>query len=197
MLKVGITGGIGSGKTTICDIFSILGIPVFPADQRAHWLMSNKIAIISEITTYFGNESYDENGHLNRAFIAEQVFEDQEKLDKLNQIVHPAVGEDYLNWCEKHHDAPYTLKEAAIMFESGSHRLLDKVITIWAPEEVRIKRVMNRSGISREDILERMENQWPEIEKLKLADFVIMNDGQHSIIRQVYYIHDILRNSKQ
>ena len=196
MLKVGITGGIGSGKTTICDVFSVLGIPVFPADQRAHWLMNNKIAIISEIKAYFGNESYDQNGHLNRVFLAEQVFEDQEKLNKLNQIVHPAVGEDYLQWCESHNDKPYTLKEAAIMFESGSHAHLDKIITVWAPKEIRISRVLDRNRMTREDVLERMENQWPEMEKLKRADYVIINDGQHSVIRQVYYIHRILSNQE-
>lgn len=192
MLKVGITGGIGSGKTTICDVFSVLGVPVYPADQRAHWLMSNKIAIISEIKAYFGNESYNENGYLNRAYIAEQVFEDQGKLKKLNELVHPAVGEDYEAWCLEHSTCDYTLKEAAILFESGSHKLLDKVIAVWAPEDLRIERVKNRSGISREDILDRMGNQWPEIEKLKLSDFVIINDGQQSIIKQVYYIHRLL-----
>ena len=194
MLKVGITGGIGSGKTIICQIFNTCGIPTYDADQRAKWLMNHSSQLIRQIMTHFGNESYTENGHLNKEFLSSVVFNDAKQLEKLNELVHPEVGKDYSAWLMEHSNKPYTIKEAAIMYESGSDQLLDKIITVFAPKPVRIRRVQERNGWEIAEIEARMSKQLPEIEKLRRADFVIMNDGSKSLIKQVTYIHNILVN---
>lgn len=191
MLKVGITGGIGSGKTTVCRIFETLGIPVYYADDRAKWLMIHSAEVKEKIIRLFGEEAY-KNGSLNREFIAGIVFKAPEKLQQLNQIVHPAVKKDGQEWHLSQKGVPYTLKEAALIFESGSFKDLDKVITVFAPKEVRIQRILARDQTTREAVEARMDNQMPEEEKIARADFVIYNDGQHSLIKQVYAIHEQL-----
>ncbi len=192
MLKVGITGGIGSGKTTVCQIFATLGIPIYYADTRAKELMISDSDVIHQIKELFGASAYDENGLFNRKHIAEKAFTNKDLLQQLNAIVHPAVFQDTLVWYQTHHEKPYSLYEAAIMFESGSYKLLDKVITVFAPIEDRIERTMKRDNITRKEVLERIDKQLSEEEKIKRADFVIYNDHSQPLIEQVLTIHQQL-----
>ena len=187
ILNIGLTGGIGSGKSTVAKIFETLGIPVYYADEAARILMNTDTGIISAVKKYFGEESYV-NGELNRSFIASQVFTDNYKLDLLNSITHPATIADAKKWMQKQ-TSPYTIKEAALIFESGSAEGLDYVIGVYAPVALRIKRVMDRDKISREDVLKRMGRQLNEEMKMKLCDFVITNDEQHLVIPQVLELH--------
>lgn len=192
LLKVGITGGIGSGKTTVCKVFETLGIPVYYADGKAKQLMVSDPRLVAGIKALFGPGSYLRDGALNRPFIAGLVFNNDEKLKQLNALVHPAVAEDAGRWHHAQENVPYTLKEAALLFESGSYKQLDKLITVSAPEELRIQRVMERDHVSAEEVRARMNKQMPEEEKVKRSDFVIYNDGEHSLIRQVLDIHRAL-----
>jgi len=187
VLNIGLTGGIGSGKSTVAKIFETLGIPVYYADEAARTLMNTDTGIISAVKKYFGEESYV-NDELNRPFIASQVFTDNYKLDLLNSITHPATIADAKKWMQKQ-TTPYTIKEAALIFESGSAEGLDYVIGVYAPVALRIKRVMDRDKISREDVLKRMGRQLNEEMKMKLCDFVITNDEQHLVIPQVLELH--------
>lgn len=189
MHHLGITGGIGSGKTTVCKIFETLGIPIYYADERAKHLMSHDPELMAGIVDLFGPEAYLEPQVLNRAHIAKVAFNDKNKLDQLNALVHPAVGRDGLAWQAAQQNVPYTLKEAALLYESGSYRSLDKIIVVTAPLEVRIARVMTRDGAKREDVEARIAKQMPEAEKVRLADFVVHNDGQQALIPQVLAIH--------
>jgi len=198
MLKVGITGGIGSGKTTVCRIFEVLGIPVYYADDRAKAIMVENTAVVEQIKNLFGSEAYLPDGSLNRAHIAEVAFNDQEKLNQLNGIVHPAVFADGDAWHKQQTDVPYTLKEAALLFESGGYKLMDKMITVVAPEELRIQRVVQRDGSSKEQVQKRIAKQMLDEEKIKPADYVIHNDGTHLLTKQVLEIHnDLLKQAKE
>ena len=171
-IQIGITGGIGSGKSLVCRIFHVLGVPVYDADSQAKKLMTTDGILIDEIKKEFGSLSYDEGGTLNRALISKAVFNEPEKLTKLNSLVHPRVAEDYNRWISEQSGANYCLKEAALMFESESHRLLDKIIVVTAPDEQRIKRVMQRDPQrSRADVENIIKNQMAQEEKNKRADF--------------------------
>ncbi len=196
-LKVGITGGIGSGKTTVCKIFETLGIPVYYADTRAKWLMAHDPVLVSGIRALLGAQAYFADGSLNRAYIAQAVFGDDEKLGKLNRLVHPAVAEDGERWHEARKGAPYTIREAALLFESGNYRAMDKMITVFAPEELRIQRVVARDQSSPEAVKARMDKQMPEEEKIRRSDYVIHNDGSQPLIRQVLAIHRELLSLSQ
>lgn len=187
MIKIGITGGIGSGKSTVCRIFQILGVPVYNADNKAKYLMANDKALKISIINLLGSESY-KNNHLNREFIASKVFKDKDLLKKLNALVHPAVKNDFIKWSEKQ-KAPYVIYEAALMIESGSYKLLDKVIVVTAPLELRIARVCERDKVHQEKVLARINNQLSQEEMLKYADHVITNDGKISLISQVLELH--------
>jgi dephospho-CoA kinase len=191
-LKVGITGGIGSGKTTICKIFETLGIPVYYADGRAKWLMVNDPRLVAGVKKMFGEQAYFSHGALNRQYLADTVFSDPEKLQQLNQLVHPAVADDSSRWQNGQIGVPYTLKEAALLFESKNHLVLDKVITVSCPEAIRLKRVMERDKMSEAEVRARMERQMPEEEKVKLADYIIYNDGKKGLVPQVMAIHQQL-----
>lgn len=193
-LRVGITGGMGSGKTTVCKIFESLDIPVYYADDEAKWLISNDKDLKKGIVKIFGDEAYTEQGEYNRPFVAKIVFEHKEKLAALNALVHPAVERHSRAWHEKHAEAgePYTLREAALMVESGSYKFLDLLIVVTAPEDLRIQRVMQRDGATEQEVRARMKSQLPEEEKVKLADFVIVNDGQRALIPQVWQIHQAI-----
>ncbi len=190
--QVGVTGGIGSGKTTVCKIFESLGVPVYYADDRAKAIMVENKEVVEKITQLLGPKTYDPLLQLNRAFIARVVFNDPEKLQALNSIVHPAVFEDSENWFDSNSNHIYCLKEAALLIESGSHKFLDKIIVVTAPIELRIGRVCQRDQVARDAVLARMDKQMPESEKLKYADFVIKNDGTQSLINQVWEIHQKL-----
>ncbi len=192
--KVGITGGIGSGKTTVCRIFEAIGIPVYYADDKAKILMTESKSLVRRIKQLLGEDAYTSTGKLNRAYVADIIFSDQKKLEQLNALVHPAVWEDGEKWNDAQ-NSPYTLKEAALLFESGGHQLLDAVITVTAPEDIRIERVMRRDGVSKEQVKARMQKQWPERQKKELADYVINNDGKSFLIPQVLHIHHAIMKS--
>lgn len=187
MLRIGLTGGIGSGKSTVAKIFEVLGIPVYYADDAARRLMNEDEALKKKLREHFGNETYT-NGSLNRPYLSSIVFNDPVKLELLNSIVHPATIEDATNWM-KQQNAPYTIKEAALIFESGSQQGLDKVIGVYTPAPLRILRAMKRDNISREDVLARMNKQIDEEIKMRLCDYVIKNDEQEMLIPQVLELH--------
>jgi dephospho-CoA kinase len=190
MLKIGITGGIGSGKSTVAKLFEVLGIPVYYADDAAKQLMNENEALKQQVQKEFGNEAYT-NGKLNRKFIADIVFADPEKLELLNSIVHPATLKDADEWMNKQ-TTPYTIKEAALIFESGAQEQLDYVIGVYAPTPLRIQRTMQRDNISREEVMARMNKQIDETIKMRLCDFVITNDEQQMVIPQVLALHQTL-----
>tara|TARA_B100000497_G_C7686989_1_gene416605 strand:- start:1370 stop:1963 length:594 start_codon:yes stop_codon:yes gene_type:complete len=188
MLKVGITGGIGSGKTHICQLFQQLGVPVYNADERAKNLMNNDPTVRQGLVDTFGPEVFNKDG-LNRDFLAQVVFKDKAKLKKLNNIVHPAVAQDAQAWHLRHNDKPYTIKEAALLFETGSFKELDKTILVHAKEDERILRVMKRDQVSKEKVLARIKNQFTDLVKMEHADFIINNDGKREIKKMVEKIH--------
>jgi dephospho-CoA kinase len=191
-LKVGITGGIGSGKTTVCRIFETLGIPIYYADDRAKALMTEDADLVKAVKNLFGDAAYLSDGALNRALISEIAFSNPLKLNELNALVHPAVRLDGERWHNAQVGVPYTLKEAALHFESGGYKLMDKMICVVAPKEVRIERVLLRGGLTRADIEARMSKQLPDEEKINKSDFVIYNDGHQGLIQQVMAIHKSL-----
>lgn len=193
MIKVGVTGGIGSGKTTVCKIFETLGIPIYYADVRGKELMQTDPELIKKITELFGKQAYT-NGELNRKFISSQVFQSKPLLEKLNALVHPAVAMDAEKWADQYQSESYIIKEAALLFENGSYKQLDKIITVYASQELRIKRVRERDNVSYDEVVARIKNQIPDDEKVKKSDFVIYNDGKHTLIKQVLSIHYSLLN---
>ena len=188
MLKIGITGCIGSGKSTVAQIFAVLGVPVYYADKAAKHVMLTDGLLKSQITKLFGNDSYFSDGQLNRAHLSSIVFSNPEKLAALNAVVHPAVFKDFDNWCDTQ-TSPYIIKEAALMFESNSYKHLDKVIMVTAPEALRIQRTIQRDHISEEAVKARMNNQFTEDVKLSRSHFEIKNDEMHLIIPQVLALH--------
>jgi dephospho-CoA kinase len=195
-ILVGITGGIGSGKSTVAKIFSILGIPIYSADDRAKWLMGNDEELKRQLTNAFGPESFSSDGSLNRTFLANEVFSDPEKVKMINALVHPAVGKDFFAWTEQQH-APYVLKEAALIFESGSEKTLDKVINVSSPLKVRIARILMRDPFRKEEQVNQIINQQlPDEQKNELADFVIKNTDNKLLIPQVLKIHQHLLTNK-
>ncbi len=188
MLKIGLTGGIGSGKSTVAKIFQTLGVPVYDADTVAKKLMNESPILHKKLTEVFGEETYT-NGVLNKTYLSSKVFGNEEELKKLNKIVHPIViqaGEDWMNA----QTTAYAIKEAAIFFESGSAGGLDYMIGVYAPKALRIQRSMQRDGSSREQVLTRMEQQLDEELKMKLCDFVIINDEQQMVLPQVLALHE-------
>jgi dephospho-CoA kinase len=191
MLRLGITGGIGSGKTLVCSIFSHMGVPVYNADTRAKWLVNNDPALRVAIIANFGSESYT-NGTYNAPFISKIVFADKAKLELLNSIIHPVVFRDWEGFCAAHKNNPIVIKEAAIMFETDSKYTVDKIVLVYAPEDLRIQRVMERDKISEEAVRVKLKAQMPEEEKLKLADHVIINDGEQSLLVQVRALYSEL-----
>jgi dephospho-CoA kinase len=188
-LRVGITGNIGSGKTTICQIFATLGIPIYYADPAARRLMVEDPELVRAITGLLGASAYMPNGQLNRGYVADTIFGNEEKLLALNRLVHPAVGHDGLRWHQEQQGAPYTLYEAALIFESGGDRGMDRIIVVRAPAPLRLARVMQRDGVDEAAVRARMARQWPEEQKTAQADFIIDNDGETLLIPQVLAIH--------
>ena len=186
-MKVGITGGIGSGKTTVCKVFETLGIPVYYADMQAKQLMNTDPELKASIEEYFGSDIYH-NGTLNRRKLADVIFNNKTALEKINSWVHPAVARDFDYWYTLQ-TSPYVLEEAAIIFESDIAPRFRKVILVTAPENLRIERVCARDGVIAEAVRERMTHQWSEEKKIALADYVIYNDNEHTIIPQVLETH--------
>jgi len=190
MLKVGLTGGIGSGKTTVAQIFEVLSIPVYYADPAARDLMNKDPELKKKIIASFGTDAY-KNGELNRGYLGSIVFHDSEKLNLLNSIVHPVTIRDSENWM-KNQKTPYAIKEAALIFEAGIEKYLDYVIGVTAPEPLRIQRVVERDHVPIQKVLDRVQHQMDEKEKISRCDFVIQNDGLQPILPQVLAIHERL-----
>lgn len=188
MLRIGITGGIGSGKSTVADIFNVLGIPVYRSDDASKRLMVEDKELKKNIIESFGEESYI-NGILNRKYLAAQVFNDSQKIALLNSFVHPATINDARQWMEKQHTS-YIIKEAALIFESGSEKFLEYVIGVKSPVDLRVSRAMKRDSVTREQVEARMKLQMDEDEKIKRCDFIIINDEQQMLIPQVLLLHE-------
>lgn len=192
MKTIGVTGGIGSGKSVVCDIFKILGTKIYNADIRAKEILNTNATVKQEISKNFGSEIYH-SGKADRNLLAGIVFNNQEKLSILNSIIHPAVAEDFDVWMESNRNEDYIIKEAAILFETGTFKLLDKIVLVYSPEEVRIQRVIERDNTGRDAVLARMKSQMDDIEKMKLSDYIIYNDTDHSLIKQVVNLHNIFK----
>jgi dephospho-CoA kinase len=194
-LCIGVTGGIGSGKSIVCKIFNTLGISSYDADSRAKIILNSDAVLKEQIKDEFGPYAYNEDGNLNRAHISKMAFSMPEKLARLNQLVHPRVAADFVTWTEEHHSHHYLIKEAALMLEAGSNKGLDKVILVSAPQSLRIERVLARDPYrTQADVQKIMANQLSEEEKIKRADFVIINDESELLIPQVLRLDSLFNN---
>lgn len=187
MLKVGITGGIGSGKTTVCEIFSSLGIPVFNADAETKQLYTNSAALRHQLVVTFGEDVFLNSGAINKAFLSEKLKLDEGRKT-LNATVHPFVFERFKQWSDEQ-KSPYVIKEAAILFESGADKTVNKSILVTAPMDIRINRVKSRDGRTSEEIQAIIASQWTDSRLRDLVDFIVVNDGKHSLIEQVRDLH--------
>lgn len=188
-IQIGVTGGIGAGKSLVCRIFQTLGIPVYNADQRAKWLMNHHPTLMAEIKQNFGEEAYLADGSLNRQYLSEKVFNNETLLKQLNTLVHPKVGEDFQQWVIQQTD-PYVVKEAALLIEAGSYKTLDYLVTVNAPEKVRLDRVLLRDTYrSTQEVQAIMQKQLSDKERAAKADFVIMNDGTSLIVPKILQLH--------
>ncbi len=187
MIKVGLTGNIGSGKSTVAGVFETLGVPVYHADTEAKKFLDSK-DVRESLKKKFGSEIF-EKGKINRRMLAGLVFNDKQALGFLNSLIHPLVGKDFEKWVGVHSLAPYVVQEAAILFESGFYKMFDKVITVISTPGQAVRRVMLRDDVPEEEVVRRMKNQWPAEKKKELSDFVIYNDNSKLVIPQVIDIH--------
>ncbi len=192
MIIVGLTGGIGSGKTTVAKMFEELGVPVYNSDKQAKKLMRSSKKLKKKIKELFGKKAY-KDGELNRGYIASQVFQDKELLDKLNAIVHPAVRKHFSKWAKKQ-ESPYVIQETAIIFENSMHESYDRIVLVTAPEDIRLKRIIERDNITKMEILARMQNQWDDVDKMPLSNYVIENIELDVTQQKVNEIHRLLLN---
>lgn len=200
MLLIGVTGGIGSGKSVVAAVFHCLGIPVYDADSHAKGLMTTDGILQEAIKKEFGTLSFTDQGRLNRAYLASQVFPDPEKLKKLNRLVHPRVAEDFEHWVENQKSDkahPYVIKEAALLYDSGSNLLLDKTIVVTAPDEIRKQRVHKRDGRSFREIELIFERQMSQEEMIRKSDFTVVNDDSRLIIPQILKLHETFLQLKK
>lgn len=195
MIKLGITGGIGSGKSTVSQIFSLSGVPVYIADIESKRLVATSPTIRKKLINLFGEELYS-GGVLNKPLLASHIFNDKKKLEIVNAIIHPEVERDFIEWVKKHAQCNIVAHEAAILFESGFNKMMDKVLMVYTPLDIRIERTMLRDNLPKEKVMERIQNQMSDEEKAKLSDFVIVNDNTKSLIEQVTNIIQELKTSK-
>ncbi|MCX6240111.1 MAG: dephospho-CoA kinase [Bacteroidia bacterium] len=193
MKKIGITGGIGSGKTTVCEIFKLLGISTFHADDEARNLQNNDLQIKNLLIELFGKHIYSHDGLLDRKKLAGVIFSDTRALEKVNSIIHPAVRQSFLKWVDQHLDAPYVLYEAAVLLESGYASDFDRNILILADEKVRIERVIRRDRTSEELVRQRIVNQMPDIQKIKMVDYTIENNNKKLLFPQIIELDKRIR----
>ena len=194
MIKVGLTGGIGSGKSTVSKILISKGFSVYNSDNRAKWLMNNNDNLKSNIISIFGNKAYLK-GSLNRKYLSAKVFNDSLKLKALNNLVHPLVAIDFKNWLLHQKSKDFVFKEAAILIESGAYKEMDKIIVVSCPENIRLERVLKRDGNSPQLVKKRMQNQISETEKINHADFVVKNNGSESdLVLEVEFVISKLKN---
>ncbi len=191
MLKVGITGGIGTGKSFVSNVFRVLGIPVYDADRRAKAITEENPRLKKQIVDLIGTQAYTPEGKYNRVYISQLIFNNAKMKKRLEALIHPEVLADGSAWFRQQEAMgyPYGLKEAALLFESGSAGEMDKIIVVDAPLELRIRRLVRRDGLSEEEIMGRVSQQWPQEIKKEKADFIIINDGGHAVIPQVLGIH--------
>ena len=189
IFRVGITGGIGSGKSLVCRIFETFGVSVYYADTEAKRIMLEDKKVKEQLIELLGEDAYKGN-NIDRSYIASAIFNNEMLLTRMNQIVHPAVHSDFIKWSGAIADSPYVIKEAAIMFESGSDKLVDTTVLVYASETTRIERVCKRDGVEEKIVKERMKNQMDEEEKRQLADHIITNDNEHMVIPQVIALHE-------
>lgn len=194
MLKIGVTGGIGSGKSTVCNYLKNIGVPVFTSDEVAIDLLNKNSTLKEKVKRKFGREIYKLDRTLDRERLATIVFKDPQALESLNQMVHPVVEKTFINWCELHSKRAYIIKEAAILFETGNYKTLDKVITVFAPQEERIKRAMKRDGVTKEMVMKRVRFQLSDEERNKMADYIIINENKAELLPQIMHIHEMLLN---
>ncbi|MBK7964091.1 MAG: dephospho-CoA kinase [Bacteroidetes bacterium] len=197
MLRVGITGGIGAGKTTVCNIFRALGISVYDADQRAKKMMAEDHELRNQLILQFGTSTFLEDGKLNRKYLAEKVFTNEDDLNRLNQLVHPFVLKDYKSWLQNIPDAPYSIREAAILLESGTYKDLDVIIVVDSPMDLRIKRVIQRDKRTESEVLSIISKQWSMEKKQKFASFIIQNNEKQFLIPQVLHFHQLLKSQSE
>jgi dephospho-CoA kinase len=198
MLRIGITGGIGSGKSVVARLFATLGVPVYDSDSRARWVMAHDAVLREQLQAAFGANTYDATGQLNRPYLAQVAFNDTTQLARLNALVHPRVGEDFTTWTATQTAAgyPYILKEAALLYESGAYRNLDSIITVFAPIEVRTARVLRRDAHrSAAEVQAIMGKQLSEEEKLQRADYVVYNDDSQLVLPQVLTLDAAFRKA--
>jgi len=197
MIKIGITGGIGSGKSTVCTLFSIIGIPVYNSDLRAKILMTQNADIINKLKNTFGNDIYKANGTLNKVKLAKLVFDSFETRQIINTIVHPAVQNDFILWCEKNYEnAPYVIQESAILFETGIWKSLDAIITVTCPLEERIERIKLRDNCSKFEAIKKIESQLSDKEKTEKSTFVIESSVKNLLIKNVLEIHNKIKQNE-
>ncbi|MEI8046606.1 MAG: dephospho-CoA kinase [Bacteroidota bacterium] len=193
MKRIGLTGNIGTGKSTVGRIFEILGVPVYHADKQARIILASGNSK-KQLTALFGEKILDTRNEIDRKVLASIVFNDKDKLAALNNLIHPLVEDDFLAWCDLCKDQDYIIHEAAILFESGFKRLFDAVVLVTAPDELCVKRVMSRDSINRNLVLDRMKNQWTQERKQKLADYIVINDEINMIIPHVLALHEKIIN---
>ena len=193
-LQIGLTGGIGSGKSTVAKVFELLRVPVYYADNRSKYILQNNSLVKEKLREYWGEIIFDSAGNIDTKALAEIVFKNEAELQKLNALLHPLVADDYNKWLSLQNCA-FVIKEAAILVESGSYRTCDKIIVVSVPEALAIKRVKSRDNVSEEQVKARMSKQMPNDEKIKYADFVIVNDGIKMLIPQILEIHKKLSTS--
>jgi len=190
MKKVGVTGGIGSGKSLVCKIFRCLNVPVFSADDEAMILLETDLEIRLALTGFFGKELFL-SGKLNKQMLAGLIFNDKKNMNIVNNAIHPAVLERFAEWCTCQTKSAYVIMEAAIIFETGTDRFLDKVINISVPEVIRIERVCKRDGVSKEKVIERINNQLTENKRKEKADINLVNDGKKMLLPQILEVHKL------
>ena len=188
MLKIGLTGGIGSGKTLVAKVFSLLGVPVYYADAAAKMLMNSDPGLRDALRNAFGDQIYSHQG-INKQKFAEKIFSHPDALQLANSIIHPHVFRDFENWCQRYSGSPYIIMETAILLESGAYSIMDNSVVVVAPLETRIRRVMQRDAVGRESVLARMRNQCSDEERNRIAGFLLYNDEEHLLLPQVLDIH--------